>query len=84
MYILHDGQEITADQIKAAFDEGDAVLVHSHGDGKNLTGLMLDGQHRDTRDTCYSMWEEVWTTKPETLQAALGAAYYNPHRTAAA
>ena len=74
MYILQDGKETTKDAITAAYKAGKAVLVWSHRDGHNSCGLMLDGIERDTRGECYSMWDEVWTTGPKTLQEALDAA----------
>lgn len=75
LYILQDGQEVTAAQIKAAFAANMAVLVHSNGDGHSVTGLMLDGVRRDTRGQCYSIWDEVWTSTPATVQEALNAAH---------
>lgn len=75
MYVLIDGTEVSADQIKAAFAEGKAVLVHGRGEMHSTTGLMLDGQHFDTRGQCYSMWDETWTRQPESIADALKAAY---------
>lgn len=74
MYYLQDGTEVTADQIKAAFSAGQAVLVHGRRDNGTSTALMLDGQHRDTRGQCHSMWDEVWTRTPQTAHLALAAA----------
>ena len=51
MYLLNDGTEVTAQQIKDAFNNGNAVLIHGRGNGKTTTGLMLDGNHFDTRET---------------------------------
>lgn len=76
MLILQDGSEVTHAQIARAFYEGKARLVHGRGEGCTKTGLMLDGIDRDTRGECYSMWEEVWTSKPESLSAALRAARF--------
>ena len=74
MYILRDGQEVAKGQIEQAFAAGNAVLIHGHGDGKTVTGLMLDGRGIDTRNECHSMWDEVWTTNPRTLRDCLLAA----------
>jgi len=74
-YYLIDGTEVNAEQIKAAFAEGKAVLVHGHRDDRTSTGLMLDGEHFDTRGECHSVWEEAWTRTPENVQQALRAAY---------
>lgn len=73
-YYLNDGTEVTADQIKDAFEQGKARLIHGRGNNKTTTGLMLDGADFDTRGQCYSMWEEAWTKKPESLQESLSAA----------
>ena len=75
MYLLNDGTKVTAQQIKDAFNNGNAVLIHGRGNGKTTTGLMLDGNHFDTRGQCYSMWGEVWTRPPQKIQDALSAAY---------
>ena len=74
MYLTNDGTEVTIDQIRAAFTAGDAMLVHGHTDGGTSTGLMLDGIDRDTRDECYSMWEEVWTSKARSVNQCCGIA----------
>lgn len=72
VYILHDGTEVTAEQIKKAFEEGKAVLRHTERDGQVTTLLALDGVRYDTR------WCEphngTWATVPENLQDALDAA----------
>lgn len=73
-YYLCDGTQVSADTIKAAVKYGRARLVHSHGDGKTLTSLALDGVDIDTTGECYSMWDEVWTTTPKTVLQALAAA----------
>jgi len=75
MYLLNDGTEVTADQIKAAFSEGKAVLIHGRADHHSTTALMLDGKHFDTRGQRYSMWDEAWTREPETVQQCLQAAH---------
>ena len=74
MYYLLNGEAVSAGQIKAAFEAGKAVLVHGRTEGGTSTGLALDGQHFDTRDECYSVWDEAWTRQPETLAQALRAA----------
>lgn len=74
-YTLFDGSPATLEQIKEAFEAGDAVLVHYYRpDGWTGTGLRLDGEYFDTRGECFSMWEEQWTSKPKTLAEALEAA----------
>ena len=73
-YTLNDGATVTTTQIQSALEAGQAVLVHWHGNGQTNTGLMLDGQHHDTRGACESVWDESWTTKPETLAQCLSAA----------
>ena len=73
-HYLKDGTEVTEAQVKQAFTNGLAVLVHHHIDGCINTGLMLDGKHFDTRGECYSVWAESWTTPPKTEQEALEAA----------
>jgi hypothetical protein len=75
MYILRDGTEVTADQIKQAFANGKAVLVHGRAENHTSTDLMLNGEHFDNRGQCYSMWEETWTAAPQSLQQCLQAAY---------
>jgi hypothetical protein len=73
-YFTADGTQVTREIIEAAFNSGKAVLVNSNGNGRTLTTLALDGQHRDTRGQCYSVWDEVWTDTPKTLRACLDAA----------
>lgn len=75
MYILHNGDEVTLDQITSAFLAGNAVLVHGHAENRTVTGLMLDGKHYDTRGECYTVWDEVWTQSPDTLQECLCASF---------
>lgn len=77
-YVLNDGTETSALTIRVAFEAGKAVLVYSWENGYTKKGLMLDGIERDTRGACYSVWEEVWTSKPKTFKEALDAAYFNP------
>lgn len=78
MYILNDGTEVSADQIKSAFASGNAVIVHGRAENRTTTSLMLDGRHYDTRGECYSVWDEQWTRTPGNSHDALQAAYYNP------
>lgn len=78
MYILKDGTEVSADQIKNAFANSNAVIIHGRADNRTSTSLMLDGKHFDTRDTCYSVWDEAWTCAPGNLHNALQAAYCKP------
>jgi hypothetical protein len=74
MYYLIDGTEVTAEQIRQAYNAGNAVLVHGNRDNGTSTSLALDGVHCDTRDDCHSVWDEVWTAAPKTLNDALHAA----------
>lgn len=67
-YILQNGDEATKEQIQAAFSAGHAVIVHNHGDNHTKSGLMIDGKHMDTRGECYSVWDEVWTSRPQSIQ----------------
>jgi hypothetical protein len=72
--MLFDGTEVTYDQIKEAFEAGDARLVHGRGLNKTTACLAIDGQDFDTRGECVSMYEEAWTMEPKTLNEALKAA----------
>ena len=74
MYLLQDGTEVTLDRIRAAFTAGQAVLVHGNTDGGTSTALLLDGFEADTRDECYSVWEEVWTTTPKSINQCCAVA----------
>jgi hypothetical protein len=76
-YFTADGTQVTREMIESGFNAGKAVLVHSHGNAGTLTSLALDGQQRDTRDQCYSVWDEVWTTTPKTLRDCLDVARVN-------
>ncbi|MEP6587150.1 MAG: hypothetical protein ABJA84_00130 [Polaromonas sp.] len=67
MYLTRTGDEITKEQIQSAFAAGHAVLCHSNGEGRTVTGLALDGVEYDTRGECYSVWDETWTTAPKSL-----------------
>lgn len=73
-YVLRDGTEVTREQIANAYAEGKARLCHGRRDGGTSTGLMLDGIDYDTRGECFSVWDEVWTTRPQTIREALAAA----------
>lgn len=74
-YYLHNGDEVTAEQIKEAVAKDKAVLVHANRESGICTGLMLDGEHIDTRGECYSVWDEVWSRAPDSIKDALNAAY---------
>ena len=76
MYILNNGVETTAEEITAAHKNGMTRLVHSHGDGKTLTSISIDGVDIDTRRECHSVWDEVWTTIPKSLNEAIKYARY--------
>lgn len=66
--------EVSKEQIKEAFENGKAVLVHGRRENGSSTCLRLDGQHFDNRGECYSMWEEMWTTKPKSYMQCLALA----------
>lgn len=73
-YVLRDGTYASKEEIKVAFEEGRAVLIHGWRFGCTTTDLMLDGRHFDTRGKCAAMYEEAWTAKPCILREALNAA----------
>jgi len=79
MYKLKDGAEVSEAAIDAAFREGKAVIVHVRREGGSGAGLLLDGEHFDTRGKCCHALDETWTSTPKTLNEALDAAYYNPN-----
>lgn len=68
MYLTQDGTEVTLAQIQQAFYEGRAVLAHGNAEGRTATSLRLDGLDADTRGACESVWDEVWTTAPKSIQ----------------
>lgn len=79
MYILSNGQTVTRKQIKTAFSVGNARLIHGYRDASQggssvSTSLMLDGIDFDNKDKCESVWEQLWSRKPETLRECLIAA----------
>jgi len=79
MYLTRDGEIVTREQIQQAFEAGKARLVHGYRDASQggssvSTSLRLDGKDVDTRSKCYSVWEELWTRKPKTLQECLQGA----------
>jgi hypothetical protein len=55
----------TPDEIRIAFQGGRAVLVHNRADGGTQTGLMLDGEHQDTRGSANRCG-----MRPESMQQA--------------
>lgn len=75
MYLLNDGTEVTATQIKNAFENEKAVLVRSRAVNHTATGLLLDGKHWDNRGENYSVWDDSWTAAPDSYKDALNAAY---------
>lgn len=74
MYILINGDEVTLENIKTAFENKTAVLVHQHHDCGTSTGLMIDGNHFDTRGQNQSVWQDQWTSNPSDLHACIQAA----------
>lgn len=75
-YITIDGEEVTKEQIQQAFAAGKAVLCHYRVDSGNPAALAIDGRQYDTRGECYSMWEEGWTVRPDSIQQCYAAARY--------
>lgn len=75
MYRLHNGTEVTRDEIAAALQAGDARIIFYHEHDYTGVSLMLDGKAFDTRGSCQSVWDEIWTGMPDHLEAALIAAY---------
>ena len=73
-YVLKDGTPTSYEQIKAAFEQGRAVLVHGRAENHTQTGLMIGIEPHDTRGQCQSMWDESWTTAPDSLRNAIGYA----------
>lgn len=73
-YVLRDGTEVTIDQIREAFARGQTMLVHHNADNHTGTSLMLDGQEFDSRGECESVWEELWTTTPKSINQCCSAA----------
>jgi len=79
MYYTRDGEIVTREQIKQAFEAGKARLIQGYRDASQggscvSTSLLLDGKDFDTRGDCESVWEESWTRKPETLRDCLEGA----------
>lgn len=73
MYLTYDGYELTAETIRVAYLAGRARLVHSPGIN---TSLAVDGRDLDNRrDDALSVWDQVWTTVPDSVQSCLEAAY---------
>ena len=76
-YYDYKGNEITREQIEAAFRSGKATLINSNGDGHTLTSLSLEHKEHDSRNACYSIIDEVWTQKPKLMRNCLDAARSN-------
>ena len=79
MYLTRDGETVTREQIQRAFEAGMARLVHGYHDASQggssvSTSLRLDGKDFDTRGECASVWEELWTRKPQTLRECIAGA----------
>ncbi|QFY41950.1 hypothetical protein F6R98_04340 [Candidatus Methylospira mobilis] len=79
MYRTKDGTEVTEHDINTAFLAGKAVIIHSNREGDFKRGLMLNGEHFDTRGKCYYALDETWTRVPQTFSEALNTALYNPN-----
>jgi len=74
-YQLFDGHEVSKRAIVQAFRAGRARLVCSRSiHGRVPVKLRIDGQDIDTRGRCYSVLDEVWTIRPQSLQECLVAA----------
>ena len=74
IYYDREGNEITKEQIQSAYHSGQATLIHTRGDGHTSTRQSLENVQKDTRGQCFSMWDEVWTTKPVNIQDCYAAA----------
>jgi|GEM_PF-3413491 hypothetical protein len=66
--------EISKEDIEAAYNAGRARLVHAWTNGGIKTRLAIDGLDIDTRGQTYSVWDAVWTTAPKSLEDCLEAA----------
>lgn len=73
-YYDYNGNEISIDEIKVSFSLGLATLIHANGDNTVITSLSLDYINIDTRNTMYSVWDEVWTEAPQSIDDCLDAA----------
>ena len=73
-YYTTQGDQVTAEQIKASVAAGTARIIYYRMDNGTGQSLSLNSPDIDTRDECYSMWDEQWSIVP-TLQQALQAAY---------
>lgn len=74
---MHDrhGNEVTTEQIRAAFEAGKVRLVHGYKiEGGCTTAIDLSGEDWDTRGKTTMMAAESWTRVPATLQECLDAA----------
>lgn len=68
-YIDRDGNEITKEQISAAFKCGKARIVYGYNSqGTFVEDIMLDGVDFDTRGECYQMCGESWTKIPSRVE----------------
>lgn len=82
MYYDYEGNELSKDEIVKAVEEHRAVLCWSHGEWENVASLIICDNEEDAEtqanvDTvgdCYSMWDEVWSDYPESIDEALRAA----------
>lgn len=80
-YFTNDGVKVTRDEIKKAYEAGLVVLRWGHGNWKNTASLIIARDQEDagfesdvdTRGDCWSMSDECWSTRPETLGEALKA-----------
>jgi hypothetical protein len=75
MYLTTDGTQHTLRDIRDAHQAGKALLIHSHAPAGGIRTSLHIGDHIDTRNVCYSVWDQVWTTAPESLKQILKAAY---------
>lgn len=68
-HLLADGTYTTQQTIMEAFKAGKARLLHSRNPiGGTITGLVLNGLEVDIRNPKYSVWDEIWTTTPASIE----------------
>jgi len=80
-YYTAEGIEVTRDEIKKAYVAGLCVLRWGRGNWKNTVNLIIarDAEEADleadvdTRGDCWSMSDEQWSCRPETLGEAIKA-----------
>ncbi len=80
-YMLWNGTEVTKTDITRAIADGKARIIHSYNaDGKVVKSLALNGMDIDTRGLCYSIYDEVWTRKPNFFEEAFLVSQYSSQK----